>query len=143
MVQPTETVARQVEPKRDLKPGTPEGDKPIRVRVMRPCTYGQSAAFERRYEVGEELVIPAWRYTSWHEKYDIKDKEGRVIFSQRGSFELADRPRAADDNVGKPSLDTQSLLDENERLRQRLAILESAHQPGLPNQGAKAKRQEI
>lgn len=136
-----EQVAQQVEPKDGVKKGTPEGDRPIRVRVKKPCTYGPSIEFERRYEEGEELTIPAWRYTSWHRFYEIKDpKTGAVIYRQRGTFELADRERPVDDNVGKPSMETKSLLDENERLRQRLAILESGVQPG---QAPKGKKQEI
>lgn len=131
----------QVEPKKGVKKGTPEGDKMLQVRVMRPCTYGPTAALERRYEVGEELTIPAWRYTSWHDPEKIKDKNGKEVLTVRGSFELADRPRAAEENVGKHPENMRDLMEENEKLRQKLSILESGIAPGAGR--AKGKHEEI
>lgn len=139
MQQPTEATARQIEPKKGVKKGTPEGDRLIRVRAMKPCTYGTTPAYEKRYEVGEELTIPAWRYTSYHHPEEIKNAKGEVVMVMRGTFEMADRERPVDDNVGKPSESMQGLLNENEELRKRLAILESNIQPGVP----KGKKQEI
>ena len=137
--QPQMTVQSQTEPKKGVKKGTPEGDRMVHVRVMKPCTYGPTAALEKRYEVGEELYIPAWRYTSYHDPEEIKGKDGKAIMTVRGCFELADRPRPIEDNVGKHPEDVRSLIEQNEEMRKRLAILESGMQPGAP----KGKRQEI
>ena len=134
-----QTIARQEEHKKGVKKGTPEGDKLLRVRVMKPCTYGTSADLERRYEVGEELTIPSWRYTSWHNPEVILGKDGKPIMTVRGTFELADHPRPTDDNVGRRSDSMQGLINENEDLRKRLAILESGHKPGE----GRSKKQEI
>ncbi len=131
----------QVEPPKGLKKGTPEGDKMLHVRVMKPCTYGPTPALERRYEIDEELHIPAWRYSSYHNPEDIKNKDGKVVLTVRGCFELADRPRPTDDNLGKHPENMRDLMDENEKLRQKLAILESGIAPGAGK--AKPRREEI
>jgi hypothetical protein len=134
-----QAVEIEQEPKDGLKRGTPEGDKLIRVRVMKPCTYGTTIDLERRYEVGEELTIPAWRFTSWHNPKVILGKDGRPVMTVRGTFELASRVRPQDDNVGKHSATQEALINENADLRKRLAILESG---AIPGKGS-AKKSEI
>lgn len=135
-----QTTQLQVEPKKGAKKGTPDGDRMVHVRVMKPCTYGPTAQLEKRYEVGDELYIPAWRYTSYHDPEVILGKNGQPVMTVRGCFELADRPRPIEDNVGKHPEDMVGLMAQNEELRKRLSILESGFNPGQAKGG---KKQEI
>jgi len=138
-MQSSEQVEREAEPKRGLKRGTPEGDKLIRVRVMKPCTYGPSIDLEKQYNPGDVLTIPAWRYTSWNNPEEVKDKDGKIIMKARGTFEPASWFKPSDDGVSRRPENMQTVIDENEKLRQRLAILESG---ALPDKNS-IKRQEI
>ena len=113
----------QATPKKGLKQGTPEGDKLVRVRVMKPCSYGPTPKLERLYAEGEELVIPAWRFTDYHEAEVIKG----ITF--RGTFELADRPKPVGDNVSQHPEEMQELMAQNEELKLRLAALEQKEGP--------------
>lgn len=106
-------------PKKGLKPGTPEGDKLVRVRAMKPVSYGPTAKLQRLYEEGEELVIPCWRFTDFHEPEVVKG----ITF--RGSFELADRPKPVSDNVGQHPEEMSELIAQNEGYAKRIADLEA------------------
>jgi len=113
----------EVKPKK-LQKGTPEGDKLIRVRCMRRLTYGPSPKLERVYEVGEELTIPMWRFTDWHNPEVITTPKGEQM-TFRGSFERADLPKPIDPNVPQHSEDMQEVLKQNEELRRRLAAYDN------------------
>ncbi len=115
--------AADVKPKK-LQRGTPEGDKLVRVRCMRVVDYGTTPALTKRYEIGEELTIPMWRFTDWHNPETITSAKGEVM-SFRGSFELADRPKPIDMNVPQHSEDMQQLIAQNEELRKRLAAVDA------------------
>lgn len=131
----------QATPKKGLKPGTPEGDKLVRVRAMRPVSYGPTAKLQRLYEEGEELVIPCWRFTDFHEAEIIRG----ITF--RGSFELADRPKPISDNVGQHPEDMQELIAQNEDYAKRIADLEAklgaAPEPLVTVDQKRKRNQEI
>lgn len=113
----------EVKPQK-LEKGTPEGDKLIRVRCMRVVDYGTTPALTKRYEVGEELTIPMWRFTDWHNPETVVTKSGGTL-QFRGSFERADRPKPIDSNVPQHSEDMQQLIAQNEELRRRLAAVDA------------------
>ena len=138
----------QVASKKLLK-GTPEGDKLVRVRWMRPGDYGPSPALIRRYAEGEECVIPMWRFTDFHNPETIITSNGGSM-TFRGSHEMADRPKPVDANVPQHSEVMQDVLKENEDLRSRIAKLEAAAgKPVEPlvvvdeKSGKRSKKEEI
>lgn len=104
--------------KQKYEKGTAEGDALIKVRVMKPCVYGPTPKLERRYEIGEELVIPRWRFTDYHEPEVVKG------LTFRGAFELADRPKPVDSNVGQHPEEMVELMAQNEDYAKRIAELE-------------------
>lgn len=115
----------QKKPEKGAKPGTPEGDRMVRVRCMRDVIYGPTAKLERRYSGpcdefpdGEELTIPAWRFTD----YDEVDTSKGIPF--RGSFVLADKPKPVSTNVAEHPEEMQELMAQNSDYAKRIAELE-------------------
>ena len=136
----------QAAPKKLVK-GTPEGDKLLRVRCMRRVSWGPSPALTRNYEIGEELTIPAWRFTDyWTPDTVVASNGGSMSF--RGSFEMADRPKPVEENVAQHSEVMQDVLKQNDELRERIAKLEAAG-AAVPlvvvdeKQGKRSKKDEI
>lgn len=137
------------EPKLGLKRGTPEGEELIRVRCkVRVRHHPGDPDLAKMYEPGEELVVPKWRYTSFHNPPMVMGPKGQMVQAARGSFEPASYQQPIDDGIAKHSDKMQSVLVDNEALRKRIAELEAAQRVPLvvadePKGKKKSKEEEI